>query len=88
METKEELKEVIREVMAGTPGVAFGFTQPIEMRVSEMLTGTRGDVAIKLFGTDLDLLNRKAEEIEAVLKTIQGQTMFLPARMRGCNTYN
>lgn len=83
METKEELKEVIREVMAGTPGVAFGFTQPIEMRVSEMLTGTRGDVAIKLFGTDLDLLNRKAEEIEAVLKTIQGANDVFTSQNEG-----
>ena len=50
MGTKEELMEAIRDAMPGTPGVAYGFTQPIEMRVSEMLTGTRGDVAIKLFG--------------------------------------
>ncbi|HIG65054.1 MAG TPA: efflux RND transporter permease subunit [Methyloprofundus sp.] len=83
METKEELKEAIREVMAGTPGVAFGFTQPIEMRVSEMLTGTRGDVAIKLFGIDLDLLNRKAEEIETVLKTIQGASDVFTSQNEG-----
>jgi cobalt-zinc-cadmium resistance protein CzcA len=72
MDSKEDLIEEIREVMQGIPGVAYGFTQPIEMRVSEMLTGTRGDVAIKLFGTDLALLNQKAEEIEAVLNTIEG----------------
>ncbi len=83
METKEELQEAIREVMAGTPGVAFGFTQPIEMRVSEMLTGARGDVAIKLFGTDLDLLNRKAEEIEAVLKTIPGSSDVFTSQNEG-----
>ncbi|MBT4145732.1 MAG: efflux RND transporter permease subunit, partial [Gammaproteobacteria bacterium] len=83
METKEELKEAIREVMAGTPGVAFGFPQPIEMRVSEMLTGTRGDVAIKLFGIDLDLLNRKAEEIETVLKTIQGASDVFTSQNEG-----
>jgi len=72
MDTKEELIDAIRVVMQDVPGVAFGFTQPIEMRVSEMLTGTRGDVAVKLFGTDLALLNQKAEEIAAVLKTIAG----------------
>ena len=71
-ETKEELIESIREIMSHTPGIAFGFTQPIEMRVSEMLTGTRGDVAIKLFGNDLDVLNHKGEEIEALLKTVDG----------------
>ncbi|MCK9605456.1 MAG: CusA/CzcA family heavy metal efflux RND transporter [Methylomonas sp.] len=70
--SKEDLIESIRRIMSHTPGIAFGFTQPIEMRVSEMLTGTRGDVAIKLFGTDLDMLNLKGEEIEALLHTIHG----------------
>jgi len=83
MESKEELIEAIREVMAGTPGVAYGFTQPIEMRVSEMLTGSRGDVAVKLFGTDLDLLNQKAEEIETVLKTIKGSSDVFTSQNEG-----
>ncbi len=72
MHTKAELIEEIRKVMANTPGIAHGFTQPIEMRVSEMLTGNRGDVAVKLFGSDLDILNHKAEEIEIILKSIPG----------------
>jgi len=71
-ESKEALIEKIRGIMSHTPGVSFGFTQPIEMRVSEMLTGTRGDVAIKLFGGDLAQLNAKAGEIESLLKTIPG----------------
>ena len=74
MKTKEELIEAIRKVMSHTPGISFGFTQPIEMRVSEMLTGTRGDVAVKLFGPDLDILNHKGEEIETVLKSISGSS--------------
>jgi cobalt-zinc-cadmium resistance protein CzcA len=74
MDSKEALIEEIRKIMIHTPGIAFGFTQPIEMRVSEMLTGTRGDVAIKLFGSDLDTLNHKGEEIEAILKTIPGSS--------------
>ena len=74
MASKEALIEVIREVMAGTPGIAFGFTQPIEMRVSEMLTGTRGDVAVKLFGSDLAVLNEKATEIAEVLKHLAGSS--------------
>ncbi len=43
----------IRKVMASLPGVTPSFTQPIEMRVSEMLTGSRGDLAVKIFGPDL-----------------------------------
>jgi cobalt-zinc-cadmium resistance protein CzcA len=74
MDSKEALIEDIRKVMAETPGIAFGFTQPIEMRVSEMLTGTRGDVAVKLFGTDLAVLNEKANEIADILKHINGSS--------------
>jgi cobalt-zinc-cadmium resistance protein CzcA len=74
MANKEQLIEEIRKVMVNTPGIAHGFTQPIEMRVSEMLTGTRGDVAIKLFGNDLEVLNRMSVEIEDVLKAIPGSS--------------
>jgi cobalt-zinc-cadmium resistance protein CzcA len=74
MDSKEQLQEEIRKVMAQTPGIAFQFTQPIEMRVSEMLTGTRGDVAVKLFGTDLVVLNEKAQQIAEVLKNISGSS--------------
>jgi cobalt-zinc-cadmium resistance protein CzcA len=72
MDSKEKLLDEIRKVMAETPGIAFQFTQPIEMRVSEMLTGTRGDVAVKLFGADLAVLNEKAQQIAEVLKHISG----------------
>ncbi len=72
--SKEALIEKIRSVMAETPGLAFSFTQPIEMRVSEMLTGTRGDVAVKLFDSDLAILNEKAIEISDVLKQIHGSS--------------
>jgi cobalt-zinc-cadmium resistance protein CzcA len=71
---KDHLIEDIRKVMEQTPGIAFGFTQPIEMRVSEMLTGTRGDVAVKLFGSDLQVLNDKGIEIAEVLKHITGSS--------------
>ncbi len=72
MRSKEELAQAIRDVLEQFPGVAYGFTQPIEMRVSEMLTGVRGDVAVKLFGPDLDVLGTIATEIESALRTIDG----------------
>ncbi|MEQ1557878.1 MAG: efflux RND transporter permease subunit, partial [Methyloglobulus sp.] len=72
--SKEALIEKIRKVMEQLPGISFGFTQPIEMRVSEMLTGTRGDLAVKLFGPDLAVLNKKADEIVEILKHIQGSS--------------
>ncbi len=83
MDNKEQLIEKIRKAMDETPGIAFGFTQPIEMRVSEMLTGVRGDVAVKLFGTDLAVLNRKAEQIAAVLNTIDGASDVFTAQNEG-----
>ncbi|MBD3618934.1 MAG: efflux RND transporter permease subunit [Chromatiales bacterium] len=71
-DSKDELQDAIREVLADFPGVAYAFTQPIEMRVSEMLTGVRGDLAIKLFGADLDVLNARAADIAAVVGQIAG----------------
>jgi cobalt-zinc-cadmium resistance protein CzcA len=69
---KEWLTDEIRAVVEGFPGIAYNFTQPIDMRVSEMLTGSRGDVAIKIFGPDLATLNRLAGEIFAVVEKIPG----------------
>src|SRR5690606_17432979 len=80
---KEALMAAIRDVLDEFPGVAYGFTQPIEMRTSEMLTGVRGDVAVKLFGPDLDELGRQAANIEAVLRAIEGSEDVFVARNTG-----
>ncbi len=69
---KEWLIGEIRSVVEGFPGIAYNFTQPIDMRVSEMLTGSRGDVAIKIFGPDLATLNRLAGEIFSVVEKVPG----------------
>ncbi|WP_417616580.1 efflux RND transporter permease subunit [Parasphingorhabdus sp.] len=71
---KDELTEKIREVFDDLPGIEPSFTQPIEMRISEMLTGARGDLVIKLFGSDLDELSRIAGEIQGRLEKIEGTT--------------
>lgn len=69
---KEWLAEQLRAVMSQFPGVAFGFTQPIEMRISEMLTGSRGDLAIKIFGPDLRQLGDLAQRISDALAKVDG----------------
>ena len=69
---KEWLKDELRKVLDQLPGISYSFTQPIDMRVQEMIIGVRGDIAVKVFGPDLATLNRLAAEIEAVLKTIRG----------------
>ncbi|KIN89707.1 efflux RND transporter permease subunit [Thauera sp. SWB20] len=66
------LADQLRAVMADFPGIGYAFTQPIDMRVSEMLTGVRGDLAIKIFGPDLATLNRLAHEIESTVKAVRG----------------
>ena len=69
---KEDIVAELRTVLEGFPGLVYGFTQPIEMRVSEMLTGTRGDVAIKIFGTDLNQLQEAAQRVADAMRAIPG----------------
>ncbi|MEW5942629.1 MAG: CusA/CzcA family heavy metal efflux RND transporter [Pseudomonadota bacterium] len=69
---KEWLVGELRKVLADFPGASYSFTQPIDMRVSEMLTGVRGDVAVKVYGPDLPTLNQLAARIEAALRTVKG----------------
>jgi cobalt-zinc-cadmium resistance protein CzcA len=86
--SKDELLAKIRTVLDGFSGVAYGFTQPIEMRPSEMLTGVRGDVAIKLFGPDLAELSRQADAIEGALRAIPGSEDLFVARNSGVQYLN
>lgn len=72
MDSKEALMDEIRKVLDPMPGIEYSFTQPIEMRVSEMIIGVRGDLAVKIFGPDLNELNRYAQEVEGILKTVPG----------------
>ena len=72
VQTKTEMENLLREVMAKFRGINYSTTQPIDMRVSEMLTGSRGDVAIKLFGYNLDTLNTYAQKISSIIESING----------------
>lgn len=76
---KAALIEKLRRVMHGIPGLDYNFTQPIEMRVNEMILGVRGDLALKIFGTDLKVLDQKAKEIIKVLESVPGnQDVYTP----------
>ncbi len=70
--TQYELAALIQEELRDMPGQRIAMTQPIEMRMNEMTSGVRSDVAAILYGDDFDLLARKAAEIERVLKSIPG----------------
>ncbi|MDX1915250.1 MAG: CusA/CzcA family heavy metal efflux RND transporter [Methylophilus sp.] len=76
---KEAIIDDLRKVMSQIPGLDYSFTQPIDMRVNEMILGVRGDLAIKIFGSDLNMLNQKAQEIIKILETISGnQDVYTP----------
>jgi cobalt-zinc-cadmium resistance protein CzcA len=71
-QSKEDLINKIREKVSVVPGVNFEFSQPVEMRFNELLTGIREDVAVKLYGDDLNLLADKAREIAQLVAGIDG----------------
>ena len=70
--TQAELTDLIQQLLRQFPGQKVAMTQPIEMRLNEMISGVRSDVAVKLFGDDFEVLVDKADEIAAVLRTIGG----------------
>jgi cobalt-zinc-cadmium resistance protein CzcA len=70
--TQEKIANEVREKLAAIPGINLVMSQPISDRVDEMVTGVRADVAVMLYGDDLDLLVEKAREIARVANTIQG----------------
>jgi cobalt-zinc-cadmium resistance protein CzcA len=70
--TKDELADRFKEALSAIPGIGYEFTQPIEMRFNELITGVRADLAIKIFGEDLDVLSRKALEVEQAIQGIEG----------------
>ncbi len=80
---KTWLEDQLREVMKDFPGIEFGFTQPIQMRVSEMLTGSRGDIAVKVFGPDMATLNRMANSIAAILERTRGSQDVIAQTQEG-----
>ncbi len=85
VKTKNELLEKIIDSLKDFKGINFSFTQPIEMRISEMLTGVRGDLAVKIFGDDIGELNRLSFQIAQVLKGIKGSSEVLTTLNEGVN---
>lgn len=73
-ESKEELVEKMVEELKHIPGVNYNITQPIAMRVDELVSGVKSDVAIKLFGDDLKILKEKADQIADAVKNVSGAT--------------
>ena len=70
--TKNQLVQEIQELVSTSPGNKYEFTQPIQMRFNELISGVRADVAVKIFGDDMDVLVNTGKEIESVLSNIPG----------------
>lgn len=81
--SKDELADKFKEALGILPGIEYEFTQPIEMRFNELITGVRADVAIKIFGEDLDILSKKAQEIERLIRSVEGASDIMVEKVTG-----
>ncbi len=70
--TRDELLAAVQEVVGKIPGNNYEFSQPIQLRFNELISGVRSDVAVKIFGDDMDILNKTAEEVSSKLQKIPG----------------
>ena len=70
--SREEMVEKMKEKVGALPGVAFSFQQPISMRFNELMTGSKQDVAVKIFGDDLGMLAEKGEEVAGIIEKVNG----------------
>lgn len=70
--TREELMQKMEEKMNELPGISYEFTQPIQMRFNELMTGSRADIAVKIYGDDLNLLFQNGKKIEKLVENLEG----------------
>jgi len=82
-DSKDELADKFKEKLSIIPGIDFEFTQPIEMRFNELITGVRADVAIKIFGEDLSILAKKADEIKSKISNVEGAADIIVEKIDG-----
>ncbi|MGE5313749.1 MAG: efflux RND transporter permease subunit [Acidobacteriota bacterium] len=81
--SREELTAKMRESLSTIPGIAFSFSQPIQCRIDELVAGTKAQLIVKLFGSDMELLGQKADEIARVLGRIEGATDLQTEKISG-----
>jgi cobalt-zinc-cadmium resistance protein CzcA len=81
--TREDLTNEMRESIETIPGIGFGFSQPIQCRIDEIVAGTRAQLIIKLFGDDIEILKRQSDEIAKSLSTIKGVTDLMTEKVSG-----
>jgi cobalt-zinc-cadmium resistance protein CzcA len=82
-DSREELAEKMEAALSVLPGARFEFQQPIQMRFNELMTGVKSDVAVKIYGEDMDVLLEKAKEAEAVINGIEGAADVRTEQVKG-----
>ncbi len=82
-DSKDALANAFKEALAIIPSMEVEFTQPIEMRFNELITGVRADIAIKIFGEDLEILTKKGSEIAALIKDVPGAADVTVEKIEG-----
>ena len=87
-ETKDELADKFKEALSVIPGMEVEFTQPIEMRFNELITGVRADIAIKIFGENLETLSKKADEIKDLIQDVEGASDIIVEKVEGLPQMN
>jgi len=87
-ETKDELADKFKQALSVIPGMEVEFTQPIEMRFNELITGVRADIAIKIFGENLETLNKKANEIKDLIQNVEGASDIVVEKVEGLPQMN
>ncbi|MFA4916331.1 MAG: CusA/CzcA family heavy metal efflux RND transporter [Syntrophales bacterium] len=81
--SKEELTNEMRKSLESIAGISFGFSQPIQCRIDELVAGTRAQLIVKLFGEDIDVLKNKSAEIAKVFSSIKGGTDLATEKVSG-----
>ncbi|GGW32505.1 CusA/CzcA family heavy metal efflux RND transporter [Arenibacter certesii] len=87
-DSKDELADKFKEALSVIPGMEVEFTQPIEMRFNELITGVRADIAIKIFGEDLDILQSKGNEIKNLIQDVEGAADIIVEKVAGLPQMN
>ncbi len=87
-DTKDALAEKFKEALAVIPGMEIEFTQPIEMRFNELITGVRADIAVKVYGENLDILNTKAQKIKKLIADVEGASDITVEKIVGLPQMN
>ncbi|MBL6448736.1 CusA/CzcA family heavy metal efflux RND transporter [Fulvivirga sp. 29W222] len=82
-DSKDELADKFKEALEEIPGIDYEFTQPIEMRFNELITGVRADLAIKIFGENLNILYKKAMEVQKAIQNVEGAADITVEKIAG-----